>query len=378
LASSKVQTIQQGARLGQLLAWCESQGAADLHIQSDRPYTIRIDGKLIRLDPNEFPPMTQEELYAALAETFTADAVDAIRRRHEHDLSFYHGANRYRANFSKQKGAQSLSFRFVPQETKTLRDLRLPESLGAIVDDPRGLVIVTGPTGQGKSTTARALLQRINLQRAVRIVTIEDPIEYVFEDAQAQFEQREVGIDTDSFAHGIRNAMRQDPNILFVGEMRDKESIYAAIQAAETGHMVITTLHADSTSQAIGRLRLFYATAEQENLSQLLARNLKAVIMQRLVPSVSGDRIPCLEVLRVDLGAQQAVADNELHLLDGIIESATGQGMHSFDQYLIELLAAGHVTEETARHYAVNRHRLDLMLRGIMTNAAILKRDKPT
>ena len=372
-----MQRIQQGTRLGQILAWCESQNAGDLHIQSDRPCTIRVDGRLSRLDPNEFPPMTQEELYAALTENFTADAVDAVRRRREHDLSFYHGANRYRANFSKQKGTQSVSFRFVPQSTKTLRDLHLPESLGQIVDDPRGLVMITGPTGQGKSTTARALLQRINLARPVRIVTIEDPIEFVFEDAQAQFEQREVGIDTDTFANGIRNAMRQDPNVIFVGEMRDKESIYAAIQAVETGHMVLTTLHADSISQAIGRLRLFYPANEQENVSHLLSRNLKAVVTQRLIPSITGERIPCLEILRVDLGAQKAVSNNELNLLHGIIESAVGQGMHSFDQYLIELLAAGRVTEETARHYAVNRHRLDLMLRGIVTHAAILRQDKP-
>jgi twitching motility protein PilT len=373
-----VQVIQTGTRLGQLLAWCESQRAADLHVQSDQPYTIRVDGQLSRLDSGEFPPMTQEEIYSALAENFSAEAVDAIRRRREHDLSFYHGSNRYRANFSKQKGGQSFSFRFVPQETKTLGDLHLPDSLGAIVDELRGLVLVTGPTGQGKSTTARALLQRVNLTRAVRIITIEDPIEFVFEDAKAQFEQREVGIDTDSFANGIRNAMRQDPNIIFVGEIRDKESIFAALQAAETGHMVLATLHADSTSQAINRLRMHYPSNEQQNVSELLSRNLKAVVTQRLIPSVKGDRIPCVEILRVDRGAQQAIAENEIRLLDGIVEAGVGQGMHSFDQYLIELLAAGQVTEEVARQYAVNRHRLDLTLRGIITNAAILRPDRPT
>jgi twitching motility protein PilT len=154
--------------------------------------------------------------------------VDAIRRRRQHDLSFYHGSNRYRANFSKQKAGQSFSFRFVPQETKTLADLHLPESLGAIVDELRGLVLVTGPTGQGKSTTARALLQRVNLLRAVRIITIEDPIEFVFEDAKAQFEQREVGIDTDSFANGIRgdlNTSAAEPSIIPVENSVDANTI---------------------------------------------------------------------------------------------------------------------------------------------------------
>jgi twitching motility protein PilT len=266
----------------------------------------------------------------------------------------------------------------VPQQQFGLKELNLPESLSEIVDELRGLVLLTGPTAQGKSTTARALLQHINVKRALRIISIEDPIEYVFKDEAAQFEQREVGIDTDSFSNGIRNAMRQDPDVLFVGEMRDPESIYAAVQAAETGHLVITTLHADSAPQALARIRMFYPADEQPNISALLAKNLRAIVTQRLLPSVRGSRVPCMELLRVDRGAQDAIANNELHLLEGIIESAVGQGMHSFDQYLMELLAAGHVTEETARQYAVNRHRLELMLRGIVSHRAILKLDRFT
>src|SRR6185436_14195073 len=202
--------------------------------------------------------------------------------------------------------------------------------------------------------------------RAMRIITIEDPIEYVFDEALSQFEQREVGIDTASFADGIRNAMRQDPNIIFVGEMRDRESIYAAMQAAETGHLVLTTLHADSVPQAIGRIREFYPSDEQNNISSLLGRNLNAIISQRLIPSASGKRVPCVEIMKKDKGVQDAVQTNNLHLLAGIIEAGVGQGMHSFDQYLVELLAAGIISEETARHYAVNKHRLDMVLRGIM------------
>ena len=374
-----MQAIQEGSRLNDLLEWCEELKASDLHAQAGQPFTVRVDGQLQRMHPEDFPPFaSSEEIYGELAQNFTAEIVASIRRKSEYDMSFRHGANRYRANFSKQKGEQSFSFRFVPQQQFGLKELNLPQSLSEIVDELRGLVLLTGPTAQGKSTTARALLQLINSKRALRIISIEDPIEYVFKDDAAQFEQREVGIDTDSFSNGIRNAMRQDPDVLFVGEMRDPESIYAAVQAAETGHLVITTLHADSAPQALARIRMFYPADEQPNISALLAKNLKAIVTQRLLPSVRGSRIPCMELLRVDRGAQDAIANNELHLLEGIIESAVGQGMHSFDQYLMELLAAGHVTEETARQYAVNRHRLELMLRGIVSNSAILKLDRFT
>jgi twitching motility protein PilT len=373
-----VQAVQNGSRLDQILGWCEELKASDLHGQAGEAFTVRVDGQLRRLNPDEFPPFSSEELYEELSRNFKADIVASIRRRNEFDMSFRHGSNRYRANFSKQKGEQSFSFRFVPQQRFGLKDLHLPDSLQEIVEELRGLVLLTGPTAQGKSTTARALLQQLNETSRIRIITIEDPVEYVFKDEKAQFEQREVGIDTDSFANGIRNAMRQDPNLIFVGEMRDRESIYAAVQAAETGHMVITTLHADSAPQALGRIRMFYPMNEQENISALLARNLKAIVTQRLVPSTLGPRIPCLEVLRVDRGAQEAIANNELHLLEGIIESAIGQGMHSFDQYLIELLAAEQITEETAKHFAVNRHRLELMLRGIISHRAILRLDRVT
>jgi twitching motility protein PilT len=273
-------------------------------------------------------------------------------------------------------GEQACSFRTVPQQRLKLNDLQLPSSLLDLIREPRGLMLVTGPTGQGKSTTLRALIQEINETQAVRIITIEDPIEYVFEECKAQIEQREVGIDTASFADGIRNAMRQDPNVIFVGEIRDRESIHAAMQAAETGHLVLTTLHADSVAQAIGRIREYYPSDEQANVSSLLARNLNSLLCQRLLPNVDGTRTPCLEILRRDAGVQEAIATNKLHLLTGIVEAAVGQGMHTFDQYLLELLAAGVVSEETARHYAVNRHKLDLALAGIVTTTPILVRDE--
>jgi twitching motility protein PilT len=371
-----VHSVRPQTRLGELLQWCERRNASDLHVQAGRPLVIRIDGKLQRVPENTYNPLSEEAIYEWLGENFSPETCEKIRTSKEADLSFYHSYQRYRANFSKQKGTQSFSFRIVPQHRQKLKELNLPDSIADLVKEPRGLILATGPTGQGKSTTLRALIQEINETAAMRIVTIEDPIEYVFEDYLSQFEQREVGIDTDSFAGGIRNAMRQDPNVIFVGEIRDKDSIYAALQAAETGHLVLTSLHADSVAQAIGRIREFYPSSEQDNISNLLARNLNAIICERLIPSTGGTRIPAIEIMKRDKGVQEAIQTNNLHLLQGIIEAAVGQGMHSFDQYLIELLAAGQITEEVARHYSVNKHRLDLVLRGIFTNAAILKPDE--
>ena len=337
---------------------------------------IRVNGVLQRIPENTYNPFSEEAIFQALEESFPPELCESIKDSLEKDLSFYHGFQRYRANFSKQKGSQSFSFRIVPQQRQKLQELNLPTSLTDLISEPRGLILITGPTGQGKSTTLRALIQEINERSAMRIITIEDPIEYVFDDYQSQFEQREVGIDTDSFATGIRNAMRQDPNVIFVGEIRDKDSIYAAMQAADTGHLILTTLHADSVAQAIARIREFYPTYEQDNISHLLARNLNSIICQRLIPSVDGKRIPALEILKRDKGTQEAIQTNNLHLLPGIVEAAVGQWMHSFDQYMIALLSAGLITQEVARHYSINKHRLDMVLRGILTNESILKPDQ--
>jgi twitching motility protein PilT len=371
-----MEQVQPGTALSRLLDWCREQEATDLHGQADKPYSIRVHGRLSWVSVDRFAPPTQEEIHGLLRENFSAAACARIESQCEVDLSFYSGNQRYRANFSKQKGQQSFSFRTVPQQRLKLRDLQLPDSLADIIQDPRGLVLVTGPTGQGKSTTLRALIQEINETRATRIITIEDPIEYVFEDCLSQFEQREVGIDTASFADGIRNAMRQDPNVIFVGEIRDQESIFAAMQAAETGHLVLTTLHADSVAQAIGRIREYYPSSEQSNISSLLGRNINTIVCQRLLPNVRGTRTPCLEIMKRDAGVREAIQTNDLHLLTGIIEVSLNRGMHTFDQYLLELLAAGIVSRETALHFAVNKHKLDMALRGIQTYTPILKPDE--
>jgi twitching motility protein PilT len=350
--------------LGKLLDWCAKQHATDLHAQAHRRYAYRVDGKLLRISPDQFPAPTNEDIMTILRQAFSSSICERIERQQELDLSFLCEKVRYRANFNKQQGAQSFSFRVVPQKIPQLDDLELPSSVADLVREPRGLLLVSGAAGQGKSTTACALLQRLNETMALRIITIEDPIEYLFEENQCQFEQREVGVDTESFASGIRNAMRQDPEVIFIGEIRDRDSIQAAMQAAETGHLVLATLHADSVNQAVDRVREFHPAEEQANASALLARSLNAIICQRLIPSTFQKRIPCLELMKRNAGTQDAIARNDLRLLTGHIEASVNEGMHSFDQYLMQLLKSEYVTIETARHYAINWSRVEMESRG--------------
>jgi twitching motility protein PilT len=367
-----MEQIKPGTKLHAILSWIQDIGGSDLHLQEQKPARYRIEGRLNVVQDDTIPPLSRDQIFGLLADNFSAAAAEHVAQDSEVDLSCQMGETRWRANFSKQQGRQSCSFRIVPKHRLRLRELRLPETLKDVLKTPRGLVLLTGPTGQGKSTTVRALIQEINATQALRIITIEDPIEYIFDDNLSQFEQREVGIDTGSFADGIRNAMRQDPNVIFVGEIRDRESIFTAMQAAETGHLVFTTLHADSAAQAIGRIREYYPATEQDNIGVMLARNLNMIICQRLIPDVNGERVPCVEILKRDRTIQQAIEQNQLNRLTEIIEICTHQGMHSFDQYLTELMVSGLITEQTAKTYAVNPHRLEMLMSGYQSNQGIL------
>lgn len=367
--------IQPGTKLHAMLQWVQMVAASDLHLQEAKPARYRAQGELRIAPVSEVPVMNASELQGLLRENFTPELCARIAASKEVDLSLQMGDLRWRCNFSKQQGRQSCSFRIVPKQNMRLHDLRLPDTLKDVLELPRGLVLITGPTGQGKSTTVRAMLQEMNETEAMRVITIEDPIEYVFDDKGCQFEQREVGIDTASFGDGIRNAMRQDPNVIFVGEIRDRESIFSAMQAAETGHLVFTTLHADSAAQAISRIREYYPAAEQNNISTMLARTVNMIVCQRLIPDQEGSQLPCLEIMKRDRTIQQAIEKNELNRLTEIIEVCTQLGMHSFDQYLTELMIAGYVSEGIAKSYAVNRHRLEMLLSGYQTNQGILLPD---
>jgi twitching motility protein PilT len=366
--------IDPATRLGKLLDWCSQRKATDLHAQADHRFSIRIDGSLQRVVEEPFPAPSNDAIVEMLRQAFSTSIYERIGRQHEMDLSFLCGGLRYRANFSKQQGKQSFSFRIVPQNMMKFQDLQLPATMLELIREPRGLIIVSGAAGQGKSTTARAFLQRLNETMALRIITIEDPIEYLFQEEKCQYEQREVGVDTDSFADGVRNAVRQDPDVIYLGEIRDRETILAGMQAAESGHLVLTTLHADSAPQTIERMRQFYPAEDQANISALLARCLNAIVCQRLVPSVFGKRIPCLEIMKRNVGVQDCIARNDLVLLAGHIEASVNEGMHSFDQYLMQLLQGKYITEDTARHYANNWSMVEMEMKGFVpSSSAILK-----
>jgi len=369
-----MEQINPATQLGRVLDWCSRQKATDLHAQADRRYSIRVDGRLQRIPADQFPAPNNDDIVNMLREAFSSSILDRIERQHELDFSFLCAGTRYRANFSKQQGRQSFSFRVVPQQMLKFQDLGLPATVLDGMREPRGLLILSGASGQGKSTTARALLQKLNETMALRVITIEDPIEYLFQEDKCQYEQREVGVDTASFADGIRNAVRQDPDVIFLGEIRDRESILAGMQAAETGHLVLTTLHADSVPQAIERLRQFYPAQDQANISALLARCLNAMVCQRLIPSAFGKRIPCLEIMKRNVGIQDCIARNDMLLLAGHIEAAVNEGMHSFDQYLMQLLQSKYVTEDTAKHYANNWNMVEMEMHGFVpSSSGILK-----
>ena len=371
-----MERIASESSLGRILEWCRERAATDLHAQADRRYSYRVDGRLERIAPEQFATPTNDDLVKMLREVFSSSICDRIEKQHEMDLSFLCDQTRYRANFSKQQGAQSFSLRVVPQHIPQLDDLHLPATVAELVVEPRGLLLVTGAAGQGKSTTACALLQRLNETMALRVVTIEDPIEYLFLEDRCQFEQREVGVDTATFADAIRNAVRQDPEVIFIGEIRDRETVQAAMRAAETGHMVLATMHADSVPQTLDRIRELHPASEQANASALLARSLNAILCQRLVPSTLNQRFPCLEIMRCNAATRDAIARNDLNLLTAIIEASDQEGMQSFDQHLIQLLRHGLVDLEVAKYYAVNWNRLDMEMHGYASSASgILRPD---
>ncbi len=340
-------------------------GASDLHIKAGSPPRVRIDGRLRALDA---PPLSEAETAAMCREVIRPDLVDSFERTHEADFAFtLDDVGRFRVNAFVQRGAVGLVMRRVSIGAIPLSELGLPEVVSKLALEPRGLVLVTGPTGSGKTTTLAGMIDHVNEHRDVHIMTLEDPIEVIHSDKMGMVNQREVHVDTDDFTTAMRAAMRQDPDVILIGEMRDTETVRAAISAAETGHMVFSTLHTVDAQETVARVIDFFPLHEQQQVRTALAGALRGVVCQRLVPRADGQgRCVAMEVAVNTGRIAEAIVDPHLtNTIRQIVAEGDFYGMQTFDQHLTDLVRDGVITLDDAMEASTSPHDLTVELRRL-------------
>ena len=342
--------------LHKLLAAGMKHNASDVHFKVGDPPMYRVDGTLAHLKYEKLKPADTE----AIVQVMIRDrrVLDDLASLQEYDTSYsLPGVSRFRVNIYRQRGSLSIVCRVIPSQVPTIEELGLPPVVSTIADEERGLVLVTGATGSGKSWTLAAIVQHINARQQCHILTIEDPIEFLIRDRRSIVNQREIGVDTQSFANALRAALRQDPDVILVGEMRDVETIDIALKAAETGHLVISTVHTTDAAKTVGRILSFFSAEEQQNVRFRVADNLKATISQRLLPRGDGSgRLVAAEIMIATATVQDYIRDpmRTGALKDVIEKGRLNYHMQSFDQHLIELYRAKIITLETATANASN------------------------
>ncbi len=345
-------------------------GASDLHVKTRCRPTVRIDGHLVSMD---HPPVTQEDLEEIIGSRLTPDQKQLFLRDREIDFGFgIAGLARFRSNFYYQRGTIAMAIRHVPLGVPAIEDLNLPPIVEQLALRPRGLVLVTGTVGSGKSTTLASMIDSINRRLARSIITIEDPIEFLHRDDKSLISQREVGLDTDSFAGALRHILRQDPDVILLGEIRDRETMAIALMAADTGHLVLSTLHTIDAAQTVNRIISFYPPHQHDEVRFLLATTLQAVISLRLIPRMSGKgRIPAVEVMVNTPTIQDYLLDPEKTLMikSAIHEGVAQYGMQTFDQSLMKLYTDGLITLEEAIHASSSPTEFELRIRGIRSSS---------
>jgi twitching motility protein PilT len=348
-------------------------GASDLHLKVGSFPMARVHGTLQPLSADA--KLGHEDLVDMAASVMPAAHRQKFKDAQEVDLAYsVPGLGRFRCNVFQQRGTIGMVLRVIPVQIKTVDELGLPPVLKKIAAEERGLVLVTGTTGSGKTTTLAAMIDYINRSRATHIITIEDPIEYLHRDSSSIVNQREIGVDTRSFALALRSALRQDPDVILVGEMRDMETIETALHAAETGHLVFSTLHTLDATETINRIISVFPPHQQKQVRLQLAAVLKASIAQRLIPSAQGgSRVPAVEVLVATAFIRDAIVDKEkTHLIQGAIAQGTSQyGMQTFDQSIFSLYSQGLVTLDEALRWASNVDEFKLKVEGISTTADV-------
>lgn len=337
--------------------------ASDLHIQIGLPPMLRIDGSLVAIPG--FNPLSTEEVEKLVFAILDEDQQQILVKDKEFDFSFAFGdLGRFRVNAFHERGNLAAALRLIPNEIKTITELGMPTIVNNFAAYPRGLVLVTGPTGSGKSTTLAALVDKINTEKAHHIITIEDPIEFTHKSKRSVVVQREVHYDTYSFSAALRSSLRQDPDVVLIGEMRDLETISAAITIAETGHLVFATLHTNSASQSIDRMVDVFPPHQQPQIRAQLSNILMAICSQRLVPSIGGGRVVASEILVATPAVRNIIREGKSHQLDAVIQTGADNGMQSMDKTLVGLVQAGTITIEEARNYAVDLGEFERMMRG--------------
>jgi twitching motility protein PilT len=354
-----------------LLRLAVESGASDLHLKVGSYPMLRVRGQLVRALADR--RLDHEEIVAIAATVLPTTLRERFKEQHEVDLAYsVSGLGRFRCNAFQQRGTIGMSFRVIPMKSATIDDLALPEVIRTIAAEERGLILVTGTTGSGKSTTLAAMIDEINNTRSAHIITIEDPIEHLHRDHKSIVNQREVGADTNSFTQALRSALRQDPDVILLGEMRDFETIETALLAAETGHLVLSTLHTLDATETINRIVAVFPPHYQKQVRTQLASILKAVVSMRLIPRIDGKgRVPAVEVLSTTPFIRDCIMDKDkTHLIPGAIAQGTSQyGMQSFDQSIFGLLEQNLVSYEEAMRWVSNVDEFKLKVQGISTTS---------
>ncbi|NCC59335.1 MAG: PilT/PilU family type 4a pilus ATPase [Verrucomicrobiae bacterium] len=337
--------------------------ASDVHVKVGGPIIFRIHGDLVAV---EAPIPTEEWMNRVVEGIVPPHAKKKLDVEREADFSYFiPGTGRFRTNVFQQRGQFCLAMRYVKTQVPAFEELGLLEVIRDISRSPRGIVLVSGSTGSGKSTTLAAMIEYINANFKRHIITLEDPIEFVFEDNQSVVEQREIGLDTLTFQAGLKHILRQDPDIIMIGELRDVTSISAAMSSADTGHLVLATLHTTNAPQAIGRILDFFPAEDRDQARRQLASTLQAVVCQRLVSTISGGVTPAIEVMINTPTVRKLIEESRFEKLGAAIETGTDEGMINFNQHLYALVQEGKITQEEALASASNPQALEMNFKGI-------------
>lgn len=352
--------------IDRLFAAVMKTGASDLHLKAGSPPLFRIQGQVVRA---KSPPLSADQVRQLVKDLIGPKQEKDIEERGAADFAYgVRGIGRFRVNLFRQRGALSLAARRVQTEIPTIEQLNLPQGVKAVPAFDQGLVLVAGVTGSGKSTTLAATIQTINLTQPVHIVTIEDPIEYLYHDEKGFVNQREVGLDVPNFSDGLRSALREDPDVVLVGEMRDSETIETALMAAETGHLVFGTIHAGSAPQTIGRVLDYFPPDRHHQIRQLLFFNLRAVVVQKLLKGARPQipRVPAVELMLVNPSIKKLIFEGEDNKISDVIRSSRQEGMQDMNQSLVDLVHRGLITEQIALENSLNPEQLAMNLKGIV------------